>query len=128
MRSAKLDIKNKNGLTPVECMPGHGVATSAEAEAVECRMVIKLSTTLQSLMAEAGKNAPGGILPRSEKIVTNDITRAKETNPIQCVNGVDDCDQPTGYTYVSKNCVTNAVPLDRNISKLQVSFERVGLK
>ena len=122
MRSARLDIRNKNGLTPVECMAAPPPAGSTEADATECRLIVKLSTTLQSLMAQASKSAPAGMLQRPEKILTNDLTRAKETNPIQVVNAVDDSDVPTGFTYVSKNCVTNAIPLDRDISKMQVGF------
>ena len=56
----------------------------------------------------------------TERIVSNDISRAKENNPIQCVNGIDDCPEPTDYVYIKENCVTNPVPIDRNISKLQV--------
>ena len=55
-----------------------------------------------------------------ERIVTQDLSRGKESISIQCVNGMDDSAAPDGYIYVAKNCVTDSVPVDRNISKLQV--------
>ena len=106
MRGARLDVKNKNGKMPSECMSG------SDAKA---KSIIRLSTTLHQMMAEAKTTA------RSERVVRNDVTKAKETNPIQCVNSVDEEDEPSDYVYVSKNCVTNSVPIDRNIAKLQVS-------
>lgn len=100
MRGARLDIKNNNGQIPEECM------MSKDSES---KNLVRLSTMLHSMMAS-----------RRARIVTNDITKAKETNPIQCVNDIDDAKEPTDYVYVSKNCVTNSVPIDRNIAKLQV--------
>ncbi len=104
MRKARLDILNKNNQTPADCM------TTSNTE---CKLIMKLSTTLHQMMSQAET-------ARSERIVTNDITKGKESNPIQAVNMVDDAGEPDGYIYVSKNCVTNPIPLDANISKLQV--------
>lgn len=108
MRGAKLDIKNRNNLTPSECMV---------VKNPETKTIVQLSTILHQMMAEA-KISPNSV---GEKIVSNDITKAKESNPIQCVNAIDDELEPSEYIYVSKNCVTNSVPIDRNISKLQVT-------
>lgn len=83
----------------------------------ETKTIVQLSTILHQMMAEA-KISPNSV---GEKIVSNDITKAKESNPIQCVNAIDDELEPSEYIYVSKNCVTNSVPIDRNISKLQVT-------
>ena len=102
MRGARLDIRNNNGQVPEDCMTGKDP---------ESKNLVKLSTILHAMMAD-----------RRARIVTNDITKAKETNPIQCVNDIDDAKEPSDYVYVSKNCVTNSVPIDRNISKLQVAF------
>ena len=133
MRAARLDIRNKNNQLPADCMV---------TKDVKCRTIVRLSTMLQGMM-RPGSGLPG--LPGArdpnlpppgdpkdpankvpvfsvwtERIVTNDISRAKENNPIQCVNGIDDAGEPSGYVYVGKNCVTNSVPIDMNISKLQV--------
>lgn len=99
MRGARLDIKNKNMQTPSDCMA---------TKDAECRTVVKLTTMLQAMMS---KNAP--------TILNNDVSRAKESSPIQCVNEIDAAAEPTDYVYVSKNCVTDSVPIDRNISRLQ---------
>lgn len=106
MRGARLDVKNKNKLTPAECMVKGD-------ENLECRNIVRLSTLLHEMMSD-------GHHGRSEKVVLNDISRGKESAPIQVVNAMDDEGEPGGYVYVGKNCVTNAIPLDANISKLQV--------
>lgn len=103
MRKVRLDLQNKNGQIPVECMVG---------KTPLCATIVKLSTTLHSLMKDTTTN-------RLERIVTNDLTRGKEANPIQCVNDLDDEGEPTDYVYVKQNCVTTSVPVDRNISTLQ---------
>ena len=36
------------------------------------------------------------------------------------VNGFDDESEPNSYVYVSKNCQTKPMPIDRNIEKLKV--------
>ena len=107
MRRARLDLENKNGQKPVECMPGKNP---------KCGTIVKLTTTLNELM----QNAPKQYL---ERIVTNDLTRGKETNPIQCVNDLDEVNEPVDYVYVKSNVVTSStIPLNRNISTLQVIF------
>ena len=111
MRKARLDIRNENGQLPVDCM---------QDENAKCKTVVKLSTTLHQMMAEA-KPLPGQFNAQIlERIVTQDLSRGKESISIQCVNGMDDSAAPDGYIYVAKNCVTDSVPVDRNISKLQV--------
>ncbi len=89
----------------------------------ETKTIVQLSTILHQMMAEA-KMSTNGV---REKILSNDITKAKENNPIQCVNAIDEELEPSEYVYVSKNCVTNSVPIDRNISKLQVKIKELSL-
>ena len=105
MRGANLKVKNKNGQEPVEVMP--------PKKDLMCKTIVKLSTLLQGLMKDTKQHF-------HERILTNDITNGKETNPIQCVNDLDDEDLPTNFTYVSRCCFTASVPIDRNISTLQV--------
>ncbi|KAJ8679786.1 hypothetical protein QAD02_015573 [Eretmocerus hayati] len=59
------------------------------------------------------------MLDRTVKILTNDISRGKEGNPIQCVNGVDYEDKPTDFVYVTENCYTSRINVDRTITSLQ---------
>lgn len=51
----------------------------------------------------------------------SDITRGKENNPIQCVNGFDDEQPPNDYVYVTENCFTSPLHVDRTINSLQVT-------
>lgn len=104
MRRARLDLVNKNGQKPVECIV---------AKNPKCATIVKLTTTLNDLM----KDTP---TQRLERIVINDLTHGKETNPIQCVNDLDGENEPTNYVYVKHNVVTSNIPLDRNIATLQV--------
>lgn len=128
MRGASLKIKNKNGQIPADCIV---------IKNPKCKTVVQLSTMLHGLMsgADSRRNPQhtkrplvGGAYDSTgsggvsvfEHVVTNDITRGKETYPVQCVNGLDDAGVPTNYVYVRQNCVTTNVPIDRNISTLQV--------
>ncbi len=120
MRGVRLDIKNNNGLTPAECMPQQQQQQQDGGEdTIECKNIVRLSSLLHEAMQEGGKKA-GTAAARGERVVSNDVSRGKEPAPIQVVNAVDDAGEPGGYVYVAKNCVTNSVPLDANISKLQV--------
>ena len=107
MRKARLDLANKNEQLPVDCMV---------AKNPKCATIVKLTTTLQNLMKDTK-------IDRSERIVCNDLTRGKETNPIQCVNDLDNAEEPLDYVYVKQNCATTSVPVDRNISTLQVNLK-----
>lgn len=51
--------------------------------------------------------------------ICSDISRGKETNPIQCVNGCDSEDKPTDFLYVTENCFTSNINVDRTITSLQ---------
>lgn len=52
----------------------------------------------------------------------SDIAQGYENAPIPCVNAVDDEGCPSDYKYVSENCETSAMNIDRNITHLQVRF------
>lgn len=104
MRAAKIDCKNSKGLTPPECMPPN--------KHLKCKMVVQLTSTLNTLMKDAKKE-------RIERIVSNDLTRGKEPISIQVVNDLDDEQEPRNYVYTVKNCQTTPIPIDRNISTLQ---------
>jgi len=103
MRGANLNIENKDSKKPVELM------TSKDAK---CRTIVRLTTLLQSLMKDTKQYF-------FEKIISNDITNGKESLPIQCVNDLDYEGVPTNYVYVTSNCVTSNIPIDRSIATLQ---------
>ena len=104
MRRARLELLNKDGKRSVECIVSKNP---------KCGTIVKMTTTLQDLMKDTSNE-------RLEKIICNDLTKGKETNPIQCVNDLDDVTEPKDYVYVKANVVTSQIPLDRNISTLQV--------
>ncbi|XP_077404838.1 histone-lysine N-methyltransferase EHMT2 [Vanacampus margaritifer] len=56
---------------------------------------------------------------RTERIICSDIAQGYENAPIPCVNAVDDDGCPSDYKYVSENCETSAMNIDRNITHLQ---------
>jgi Pre-SET motif. len=51
--------------------------------------------------------------------VCSDISRGQEQNPIQCVNAEDDEGEPTDFVYVSENCFTSNITVERTITSLQ---------
>ncbi|CAB1321098.1 unnamed protein product [Coregonus sp. 'balchen'] len=55
----------------------------------------------------------------TEKIISSDVAQGYENVPIPCVNAVDDEGCPSDYKYVSENCETSAMNIDRNITHLQ---------
>lgn len=65
-----------------------------------------------------GQGSPGKLTAPS---CGRDIARGYERIPIPCVNGVDSEPCPSNYKYVSQNCVTSPMNIDRNITHLQVS-------
>ena len=65
-----------------------------------------------------GQGSPGKLTAPS---CGRDIARGYERIPIPCVNGVDGEPCPSNYKYVSQNCVTSPMNIDRNITHLQVS-------
>merc|ERR1719312_193549 len=103
MRGANLNIDNKDGKKPVDLMT---------AKDAKCRTIVRLTTLLQSLMKDTKQHY-------FERIVSNDITNGKESLPIQCVNDLDYEGVPTNYVYVTSNCVTSNIPIDRSIATLQ---------
>uniref|UniRef100_A0A8C7ZT11 Euchromatic histone-lysine N-methyltransferase 1b n=1 Tax=Oryzias sinensis TaxID=183150 RepID=A0A8C7ZT11_9TELE len=48
-----------------------------------------------------------------------DVSLGQERVPIPCVNSVDNEPHPEDYKYISENCVTSPLNIDRNITHLQ---------
>lgn len=51
--------------------------------------------------------------------IYSDISKGKETNPIQCINTVDDECEPTDYIYIPKNCFTADIEVDCKVTTIQ---------
>ncbi|XP_025161946.1 histone-lysine N-methyltransferase EHMT2 isoform X3 [Harpegnathos saltator] len=100
-RGAKIGEVNAAGETAVNCCATDG-------------------DTMAALRLNAKVNAISDHMwEKTIKILTNDISRGKETNPIQCVNGHDSEDKPTDFLYVTENCFTSNINVDRTITSLQ---------
>uniref|UniRef100_A0A8D2JI66 [histone H3]-lysine(9) N-methyltransferase n=1 Tax=Varanus komodoensis TaxID=61221 RepID=A0A8D2JI66_VARKO len=52
-------------------------------------------------------------------VLSRDVARGYENVPIPCVNSVDDEPCPDDYKYISENCETSTMNIDRNITHLQ---------
>uniref|UniRef100_A0A669BQ67 Euchromatic histone-lysine N-methyltransferase 2 n=1 Tax=Oreochromis niloticus TaxID=8128 RepID=A0A669BQ67_ORENI len=100
-RGADIDIMNREGDTPL---------TLARADTpvwVSLQINRKLRRGITNRML------------RTERIICSDIAQGYENVPIPCVNAVDDEGCPSDYKYVSENCETSAMNIDRNITHLQ---------
>ncbi|XP_064615910.1 histone-lysine N-methyltransferase EHMT2-like [Liolophura sinensis] len=58
-------------------------------------------------------------LARTERLIHRDITLGKENNPIPGVNAVDEEENPTDYLYITENCETTPLNINRTITSLQ---------
>ncbi|XP_046985834.1 histone-lysine N-methyltransferase EHMT2 isoform X1 [Schistocerca americana] len=101
-RGARVDVVNSAGNSPLDC---------CVKRSNECYTAIKLNILLGNVVLN--------VREPSEKILSNDISRGREMNPIQCVNGEDDEEEPSDYTYVSKNCLTANISIDTAVTSLQ---------
>ncbi|XP_074543078.1 histone-lysine N-methyltransferase EHMT2 isoform X2 [Halichoeres trimaculatus] len=100
-RGADIDVINREGDTPL---------TLARADTpvwVALQINRKLRRGITNRML------------RTERIICSDIAQGYENVPIPCVNAVDDEGCPSDYKYVSENCETSAMNIDRNITHLQ---------
>ncbi|XP_072226460.1 histone-lysine N-methyltransferase EHMT2 isoform X3 [Leuresthes tenuis] len=100
-RGADIDIVNREGDTPL---------TLARADTP-----VWVSLQINRKLRRGITNR----LLRTERIICSDIAQGYENVPIPCVNAVDDEGCPSDYKYVSENCETSAMNIDRNITHLQ---------
>uniref|UniRef100_A0A8D2LMF4 Euchromatic histone lysine methyltransferase 1 n=1 Tax=Varanus komodoensis TaxID=61221 RepID=A0A8D2LMF4_VARKO len=101
-RGSDVTLKNKEGETPLQCSSLNS----------QVWVALQMNKTLK-------ESAPEKPL-RMEKILSRDIARGYERIPIPCINSVDNEPCPSNYKYVSQNCVTSPMNIDRNITHLQV--------
>uniref|UniRef100_A0A8C2ZAN1 Euchromatic histone-lysine N-methyltransferase 2 n=1 Tax=Cyclopterus lumpus TaxID=8103 RepID=A0A8C2ZAN1_CYCLU len=101
-RGADIDIMNREGDTPLS------LARVDTPVWVALQINRKLRRGITNRML------------RTERIISRyDIAQGYENVPIPCVNAVDDEGCPSDYKYVSENCETSAMNIDRNITHLQ---------
>ncbi|XP_041758916.2 histone-lysine N-methyltransferase EHMT2 isoform X1 [Coregonus clupeaformis] len=100
-RGADIDIMNREGDTPLS------LARSDSPVWVSLQINRKLRRGIANRMVH------------TEKIISSDVAQGYENVPIPCVNAVDDEGCPSDYKYVSENCETSAMNIDRNITHLQ---------
>ncbi|KAF7240969.1 Histone-lysine N-methyltransferase EHMT1, partial [Varanus komodoensis] len=100
-RGSDVTLKNKEGETPLQCSSLNS----------QVWVALQMNKTLK-------ESAPEKPL-RMEKILSRDIARGYERIPIPCINSVDNEPCPSNYKYVSQNCVTSPMNIDRNITHLQ---------
>ncbi|XP_069370216.1 histone-lysine N-methyltransferase EHMT1 isoform X3 [Paralichthys olivaceus] len=101
-RGANVFLKNREGETPPDCCSHNSKAWAA----------------LQANRKE--RDAKNSRLSRTEeKVLHSDIALGQEGVPIPCVNSVDSETIPDNYKYISENCVTSPMNIDRNITHLQ---------
>ncbi|XP_017285068.1 histone-lysine N-methyltransferase EHMT2 isoform X3 [Kryptolebias marmoratus] len=100
-RGADIDIMNREGDTPL---------TLAKADTP-----VWVSLQINRKLRRGITNR----LIRTERIICSDVAQGYENIPIPCVNAVDDEGCPSDYKYVSENCETSAMNIDRNFTHLQ---------
>ncbi|XP_023966635.1 histone-lysine N-methyltransferase EHMT1 isoform X1 [Malaclemys terrapin pileata] len=100
-RGSDVSLKNKEGETPLQC-------SSLNSQ-------VWVALQMNKTIRESSSDKPAQI----EKTVSRDIARGYEQIPIPCINSVDSEPCPTNYKYVSQNCVTSPMNIDRNITHLQ---------
>ncbi|XP_029441726.1 histone-lysine N-methyltransferase EHMT2 [Rhinatrema bivittatum] len=100
-RGADIEMRNKEGDSPLDLTLEH----------TEVWYALQLNRKIRR-----------GILNRAmrtERIISRDIAHGYENVPIPCVNSVDDDLAPEDYKYISENCETSTMSIDRNITHLQ---------
>ncbi|XP_023019599.2 histone-lysine N-methyltransferase EHMT2 [Leptinotarsa decemlineata] len=101
-RGANVFLVNKNNETPLECVPEEGV----------CYSVIALNVQMQSITGCEGT--------KYKTILSNDISKGREMNPIQCVNTFDDESEPKNFVYITKSHIsTDGYNIDDKLSLMQ---------
>ncbi|XP_058015138.1 histone-lysine N-methyltransferase EHMT1 isoform X3 [Ahaetulla prasina] len=100
-RGSDVALKNKEGETPLQCSSLNS----------QVWVTLQMNKTLK----ESAPEKPTQV----EKILSRDIARGYERIPIPCLNSVDGEPCPVNYKYISQNCVTSPMNVDRNITHLQ---------
>lgn len=100
-RGADIDIVNREGDTPLSL--------------ALCDSPVWVALQINRRLRRGIANR----MVRTERIICSDVAQGYENVPIPCVNAVDDEGCPSDYKYISENCETSAMNIDRNITHLQ---------
>ncbi|KAG5843052.1 hypothetical protein ANANG_G00184400 [Anguilla anguilla] len=100
-RGADIDIMNREGDTPLSL--------------ARCDSPVWVSLQINRKLRRGIANR----VVRTERIICSDVAQGYENVPIPCVNGVDEEGCPSDYKYISENCETSTMNIDRNITHLQ---------
>ena len=100
-RGADLTLQNKNSETAVACAQ----------KSSQSQLALRVNEEL--------KRYAGIRKLESDRPLHRDISKGKESVQIPIVNGVDDEPLPIDYMYVTENCETTSVNIDRAITSLQ---------
>ncbi|KAL2079889.1 hypothetical protein ACEWY4_023682 [Coilia grayii] len=100
-RGADIDIVNHEGDTPLSL--------------ARCDSPVWVALQINRKLRRGIANR----MVRTERIICSDVAQGYENVPIPCVNAVDDEGCPSDYKYISENCETSAMNIDRNITHLQ---------
>ncbi|XP_072397895.1 histone-lysine N-methyltransferase EHMT2 [Diabrotica undecimpunctata] len=101
-RGANVFLVNKNDETPLNCVPEDGM----------CHNPIALNMQLQSLVNPSSR--------LFTNIVAEDISKGRESNPVQCINAVDDDLEPKDYVYITKSIISSeSIAIKSTPSSLQ---------
>ncbi|CAH1111046.1 unnamed protein product [Psylliodes chrysocephalus] len=84
-RRADVFLVNKNNETALNCVPEDGLSYNP----------IALNMRLQSLLDTESR--------QYRIILSDDISKGREPNPVQCTNAVDDDLEPKDYIYITKS-------------------------
>lgn len=60
---------------------------------------------------------------QSDKYLHRDVSKGKEYYQIPIVNGMDNELVPLDYMYITDNCETSPINIDRTITSLQVIWD-----
>jgi euchromatic histone-lysine N-methyltransferase len=106
-----LNILNKNKETALDCCP---VAEDGQESSSFLSLKIKME------MIGIVNNRITVCGSKTERYLHRDIAKGKERNPIPIVNAVDDEAAPSSdFVYVSANCETTGMNIDKSIGSLQ---------
>lgn len=122
-RGSRLDLRNKENQLALEVCPDkrcHSALLLAlnmklqqftQTPSSDCEKLLSKYRKLYLLKLDIFYIIPG---------FYSDITKGKETNPIQCVNGFDNETKPEDFIYITENCFTSPLHVDKTINSLTV--------
>lgn len=113
-----MSIPNKLGETAINCTTKDGECYKTLAINIHLRGIVQYENKLQYILTKY-KVQFRYITVVITAAHFSDISKGKETNPIQCVNMINSEPKPIDFVYISKNCITTDLNIDLKITSLQ---------